>query len=130
MPKQAAERQEESNDFCAQYNRRHTTDRFGTDPDDKCHCESKRQARQSRRNIQRHLCKSMVKNRTTRRNIGVGEDIQHKGNRDAVDHVPALAEQVFGNSVEARPNAIVKVRLKDHQPGMQHAEPGKHQRRQ
>ncbi|MNE74229.1 hypothetical protein D3C80_1702910 [compost metagenome] len=66
MPQQAAESQEESDDFGTEHNRRHAADRFGTDPDDKSHCESKRQARQARRNIQRHFRKSMVKNRTAR----------------------------------------------------------------
>ncbi|MNZ76139.1 hypothetical protein D3C78_946370 [compost metagenome] len=130
MPQQTAESQEECDDFCTQHYRRHTADCFGTDPDNKSHSESERQPRQSRRNIQRHFRKSMVKNRTACRNVRVGEDIQHKGNRDAVHHVPAFTEQVFSDGVEARPNAIVKVCLKDHQSGMQHAEPGKHQRRQ
>ncbi|MNI56724.1 hypothetical protein D3C73_1117440 [compost metagenome] len=69
----------------------------------------------------------MVQNRAARRDIRIGQDIQYERNRDAVDNVPAFSQQIFGDGVEARTNTIIEVSLEDHQPGMQHAEPGKDQ---
>ncbi len=130
MPQQAAEGQEKSNDFRAQHNGRHAAHRFGAHPDDERHAQREAQPRQPRRHVQRHLREGVVQNRTACRDIGVGQNVEHKGNRDAVDDVPALAEQVAGNSVKARTNAVVQVSFEDHQARVQHTEPGEDQRRQ
>ena len=71
-----------------------------------------------------------MQNRAARRNIRVGQDIEHKGDGQPIHQVPAFTQQIFGDGVEAGANAVVQVCFKDHQPGMEHAEPGKDQRRQ
>ena len=70
-----------------------------------------------------------MQDRPARRDIRVGQNIENESNRDAVHHVPAFAQQIFGNGVETGANAVIEVSFKDHQPGVQHAEPGKDQRR-
>ncbi len=70
-----------------------------------------------------------MQNRAARRNIGVGQDIENEGDRDAVHHVPTFAQQIFRDGVKAGTNAVIKVRFEDHQSGMQHTEPGEDQRR-
>ena len=71
----------------------------------------------------------MMQNRTAGRNIGIGQDIKHKGNGNAVDHVPAFAQQIFGDGVKTRTDSVIQVSFQNHQAGMQHTEPGKDQRR-
>ena len=101
VPEQTAEGQEKSNDFRTQHDRRHATHRFGAQPHHKRHQQGKAKPCRTRRHIQRHFAEGMVQNRTARRNIGVGQDIEHEGNRNTVDDVPAFAQQIFGDGVEA-----------------------------
>ena len=114
MPQQAAEGQEEGDDLRAQHDRRHPAHRFGTHPDDKRHAQRKAQPGQTRRYVQRHLREGVMQNRTACRDIRVGQDIEHKRDGQPVHQVPTFAQQVFGDGVEARANAVVQVGFEDH----------------
>ncbi|MNG67867.1 hypothetical protein D3C79_261850 [compost metagenome] len=62
-------------------------------------------------------------------NVGVGEDVQHKGNGHAVNGVPAFAQQIFDDGMEAGAAWIMQCGFQDHQAGNQHAGPGINQQR-
>ncbi len=70
-----------------------------------------------------------MQDRTTRRDIRIGKDIENESNRDAVHNVPAFAQQIFRDGVKAGTNAVIEVSFQDHQPRVQHAKPGEDQRR-
>ncbi len=116
MPQQAAEGQEEGDHFGTQNNRRHPAHRFGTHPDNKCDAQRKAQPSQTRRNVQRHLRKGVMQNRTACRDVRVGQDVKHKRDGKAIHQVPAFTQQIFRDGVEAGANAVVQVGFKDHQP--------------
>ena len=124
MPQQATEGEEECNNFRSQHNRRHTADCFGAQPHHKRHQQCKTKTCRSGRNIQRHLREGVMQNRTAGRNIGVGQNVEHKGNRDTVDDIPAFAQQIFGDGIKARTDSIIQVSFQNHQSGMQHTKPG------
>ena len=129
MPQQAAEGEEESNDFRPQHNCCHPADSFRTQPHHERYQQCKTKSSCPCRDVQRHLREGVMQNRTAGRNIGVSQDIEHKSNGNAVDYVPAFAQQIFGDGVKARTDSIIQVSFQNHQAGMQHTEPGKDQRR-
>ena len=51
----------------------------------------------------------MVQYGAAGRDIGVGQDIEHKSDRQAVDQIPAFTQQIFRDGVEAGANAVVQV---------------------
>ena len=71
----------------------------------------------------------MGDNRATGGDIGIGEDVQDKGDGNTVNGVPAFTQQIFDDGVEAGAAWVVQGGLQDHQAGNQHAGPGINQQR-
>ena len=101
MPHQAAKRHKESQDFRAKHDGRHAADCAGTEPDDKSDHQGKYQPGEPCGEIYRHFAKRVVNHRAACRNVGVGQDIQHKSDREAIDQIPTFTQQIFSDGIKA-----------------------------
>ena len=60
----------------------------------------------------------------TGEDVGVGEQIEHKGHGEAGDDAPTAAEQVFNDGVEVGAGRIVGGGFENHQAAGEHGKPG------